>query len=171
MGAFALPAANRVGSVADPTAMSYSRTYPLELEPAFDAVLALPLDVLFDKRYAAIPPIRATDGPADWGAVGQARTIRLSGGGTMREQLTLVDRPRAFGYRIDQVTGPMKPLADHIDGLWSFAPAGTGTRITWQWKMHPRSAVSAAALPLFAKMWTGYARQSLERIEELLLPA
>jgi hypothetical protein len=151
--------------------MSYSRTYPLEVGAAFDAVLVLPLDRLFDRRYAAIPSIRATDGPPDWGTVGQSRTIRLTGGATMREQLTLVDRPRAFGYRIDQVTGPMKPLADHIDGLWSFAPAGTGTRVTWQWTVYPRSAVSGSALPLFAKMWTGYARQSLERIEELLLPA
>ena len=47
----------------------------------------------------------------------------------------------------------------------------TGTRITWQWTTHPRSAVIATALPLLAKMWTGYARQALERIEELLVPA
>jgi hypothetical protein len=157
--------------VAETTVMSYSRAYPLELEATFDAVLALPLDVLFDKRYAAIPPIRATEGPADWGTVGQSRLIRLTGGGSMRERLTLVDRPRAYGYRLDEVTGPMKPIADHIDGLWSFAPAGTGTRITWQWTTHPRSAVTASALPLLAKMWTGYARQALERIEELLVPA
>jgi hypothetical protein len=151
--------------------MSCSRAYPLEVEAAFDAVLALPLEMLFDKRYLAIPSIRATEGPADWSTVGQSRVIRLTGGGSMRERLTLVDRPRAFGYRLDEVTGPMKPLAEHIDGVWAFVPAGTGTRITWQWTAHPRSTASGSALPLFAKMWTGYARQALERIEGLLVPA
>ena len=127
--------------------------------------------MLFDRRYAAIPPIRATDGPTDWNAVGQSRVIKLADGGTMREELVRVDPPHAFGYVLSGFTGPLKPLAATIEGVWSFEPAGTGTRVTWRWTLHPRSAVSAALLPVFTRMWRGYARQALARFEELALPS
>jgi hypothetical protein len=154
----------------EPVVMSCSRTYPMTVEAAFDAVLSIPLNDLFNRWYGPIPSIKATEGPADWGTVGQQRTVLLSGGGSMRETLTLVDRPRAFGYEITDVKGPMKPLAGSVDGQWSFDPAGTGVRITWRWSVAPGSSVGGAVLPTFAKVWNGYARQALARIEEILLP-
>ncbi|MEO9137559.1 MAG: SRPBCC family protein [Jatrophihabitans sp.] len=157
--------------MATPTVMSCSRTYPVTLPDAFDAVLTLPLTTIFDQRYGPIPPIKSDDFDGEWGTVGQSRTIQLRGGGSMREELTRVDRPTAFGYRISGITGPMKPLASHIDGLWSFDSAGTGVRVTWQWQLHPASAVSAAIVPVFARFWRGYAAQSLARIESVLLPS
>jgi Polyketide cyclase / dehydrase and lipid transport len=152
--------------------MSSSRTYPASVEHAFDTVLALPLEQVFDRRYGAIPAVRGTEcADRTWGLVGQVRTVRLAGGGSMREELTHVDRPHAFGYTLSDVTGPMKPLASQVLGLWSFDPAGTGARITWQWTLARRSALAAPVLPIFARLWRGYARQSLAHIEELLLPA
>jgi hypothetical protein len=156
--------------VAAPVEMSCTRTYPVTVERAFDVVLPYPLERVFDRRYAAIPSIRATEQDGVWGEVGQIRTVLLTGGGSMREQLTSVERPSAFSYRLTDVTGPMKALADHIDGTWSFTPAGTGARITWHWTLYPKSAVVAAALPLFVRMWNGYARLALAHIEELLVP-
>ncbi len=156
--------------MAEPVVMSSSRTYPLSVEDVFDRVLALPLPDLFNRRYGPIPPIRATQGPPDWNTVGQTRVISLSGGGSMRETLTRVDRPAAFGYRLTDVKGPMKPLAGSVDGLWSFDPVGTGVRVTWRWAITPGSSVGAAVLPTFARVWQGYAQRALGRIEELLLP-
>jgi polyketide cyclase/dehydrase/lipid transport protein len=154
-----------------PVVMSCSRTYPLTVEDAFDRLLGLPLADLFNRWYGPIPSIRATQGPSDWNTVGQSRTIALSGGGSMRETLTRVDRPAAFGYQLTDVKGPMKPLAASVDGLWSFDAVGTGVRISWRWSVTPGSGVGARALPTFAKVWHGYARRALDRIEELLLPA
>jgi Polyketide cyclase / dehydrase and lipid transport len=154
-----------------PILLSSSRTYPVAVEQAFDAVLPFPLEELFNRRYGPIPSIRATEGQRGvWGEVGQTRTVRLSGGGSMVEELTRVDRPSAFGYTLSNVTGPMKPIASHIEGLWSFAPVGTGMRITWEWTLYPASAMSVVVLPIFRRAWDGYARQSLARIEELLVP-
>lgn len=34
--------------------------------------------------------------------------------------------------------------------------------MTWQWTIHPRSALAAPVLPVFARMWRGYARRVLE---------
>lgn len=91
------------------------------------------------------------------------------GGGSMREELTVVDPPNLFRYTLSDVTGPLAPLVDHIDGEWSFAPVGTGTAVTWRWAVHPKSRVAAAALPAFAVLWRGFARQALEQLSHELL--
>ena len=147
-----------------------SRTYPLDPERAFDAVHALPLPDLFARRYAALPPIREVRSQeGEWNAVGQTRTIVLADRSTMRETLTSIDRPRSFGYRIDQLHGPLRPLAASIDGRWSFEESGTGVRVTWAWSVRPSSAATALLMPAFGRMWQGYARQALEEIERLLI--
>ena len=48
-------------------------------------------------------------------------------------------------------------------------PVGTGTRITWSWVVHPKSALGRFAMPTFARLWRGYAARGLQRIEELLV--
>ncbi len=73
----------------------------------------------------------------------------------MREQLTSYDEPRSFGYTLSEVKGPMAPLVDHVEGLWSFEPVGTGTKVTWRWTIHPRSAFTAPVLPVFGRLWLG----------------
>jgi hypothetical protein len=88
----------------------------------------------------------------------------------MREVLTDVDAPHSFSYELSDITGPMRPLVDSIEGHWEFTSKGTGTLITWRWTLHPRS-VGAPFMPLIIKMWLSYARQSLERLSELLLAA
>jgi hypothetical protein len=156
--------------MARPLQVSASRAYPAGVEHAFDTILPAPLERIFRRRFGAIAPIRAVrDQDGVWGTPGQTRTISLADGGTMREELTAVDRPHRFGYTISHVTGPMKPLASAVEGRWTFEPAGTGTRVTWSWTVHPRNAVSALAMPIFARMWQGYARKALEEIEPLLL--
>jgi hypothetical protein len=35
--------------------------------------------------------------------------------------------------------------------------------------VEPRGRVGALAMPLFARMWQGYARQALENIERLIV--
>ncbi|MDF1605916.1 SRPBCC family protein [Nocardioides sp. YIM 152315] len=158
----------------DALELARSRTYPVGVARAFDTLLPLPLPQLFARRYAALPAIREvrdhSGDPGDaWGTVGQSRTIVLADRSTMRETLTSVERPDSFGYRIDQVHGPLRPLASSIDGRWSFEKAGTGVRITWTWSVRPTSAATALLMPSFGRMWQGYARQALERLEDLLL--
>lgn len=151
--------------------LSYSRTFPADVQRAFDEVLPYDLSALFDRRYAAIPPIKAVrDQAGAWGTPGQTRTIALADGGTMREELLVVDPPSEFRYRITGITGPMKPLVAGLDGVWAFEPAGTGVRITWSWTVRPAGRLGALAMPVFRRMWHGYARHGFDNIETLLLP-
>jgi hypothetical protein len=157
--------------MASPRVMQASRTYPVAVDAAYEYVVLSPLEELLGRRYGPIPPIRSTEGPADWGTTGQVRTIRLADGGSIQEELTHVDRPHTYAYLLRDITGPMKPLASHVEGLWVFVPAGTGTRITWTWTVHPRSAFSAAILPAFGWLWRRYAQSALDRMEKVLVPA
>ncbi|GAW51162.1 MULTISPECIES: SRPBCC family protein [unclassified Nocardioides] len=151
--------------------LASSRTYPVSVEHAYDIVLPMPLAELLSQRYAVFPAVREVrDQQGAWGSVGQTRTIELADGGSIRETLTRVERPHSFGYRLSDVTGPMKPFVTEVAGRWSFEPAGTGVRITWAWTVHPRGRLGRLAMPVFARMWTGYARHALERIEGVLVP-
>ncbi|CAN5425088.1 SRPBCC family protein [soil metagenome] len=153
-----------------PLVLERSRTYPVSVEHAYAVVLPTPLATIFTRRYGPLPPIKGVrDQDGVWGTVGQTRTIELADGGTMRETLTSVVDGVSFGYRIADVTGPMKALVSHLEGSWAFAPVGTGTRVTWAWTVHPLGRAAGLAMPVFGRLWQGYARQALEEIEGLLV--
>jgi polyketide cyclase/dehydrase/lipid transport protein len=148
----------------------HSRSFPAGVKRAFDEVLVFELTRLFDRRYAAIPPIKAVRGQTGpWGTPGQTRTIVLSGGGSMREELREVVPAKRFGYHLSEITGPMKALVRTVEGTWEFEKAGTGVRITWRWTVHPRGRLGALAMPAFARMWQGSARLAFDNLERLLV--
>lgn len=152
------------------TSVERSRAIPVNPEEAFARTMPMPLPTLFHRWYGPIPPIKEIrDQHGEWNSAGETRTIALAGGGTMRETLTAVDQGRSFSYTISDITGPMAPLIDHVEGTWIFDPAGTGTRITWRWVLHPKSAFSAPAVPVFARLWRGYAGQALESLSDYLV--
>src|ERR1700730_19295987 len=105
-----------------------SRATRVELQKAFDGTLPIPLTTIFSRRYLLLPPIKEVRGQDGvWGQVGQTRTVVTTDGGTMREQLTEVDSPHSFSYLLSDISGPMRPLVDCIDGRWEFAAQGPGT--------------------------------------------
>ncbi|CUR57797.1 conserved hypothetical protein [metagenome] len=153
-----------------PVLLEQSRALPVAPENAFAAVLPMPLTDIFSRRYGPLSPIREVrDQVGEWGSVGQTRTIVLADGATMLEELTVVEPPLSFAYRITGFTGALKPLASSLEGRWSFAPVGTGTRITWAWTLQPASRASEWVMPVFGRFWQGYARQALEEIERILV--
>ncbi len=149
--------------------VSESLVIPVPVDQAFHRTLPAPLPELFSRRYGPFPPIKEVrDQTGAWDAGGQTRTVVLAGGGSTREELTSVDPPRSFGYRLGDVTGPMALLVDHVLGEWIFTPAAGGTQVTWRWDIHAKSALTTLALPLFATMWKGYARQALRDLSVML---
>ncbi len=152
-----------------PITVEHSRAIPVGLRQAFEATLPIPLTEIFARRFGLLPPIKEVrEQQGAWGQPGQSRMVVTSDGGTMRELLTDVQAPHFFSYRLSEITGPLRPLVDSIDGRWEFARRGTGTEITWRWTLYPRG-VGAVILPLITMMWRGYARQALELLAEQLL--
>jgi hypothetical protein len=157
----------------DPLTVEQSREIPVDVQHAFDGTIPIPLPTLFRRWYGPIPPIsKVNNQTGNWDAVGQTRDITLKGGGALREELTHFDPPHAFGYVLSEIKGPLSPLVSTIDGQWLFAPTPTGgTTVTWRWTLHPRSRLTAPALPVFGRVWRGYARQSLEELDRQLTRA
>ncbi|WP_406814393.1 SRPBCC family protein [Mycobacterium sp. M23085] len=142
---------------------------PVAVRDAFHRTLPIPLPTLFHRWYGPFPPIKEVrEQTGAWDSAGQTRVVQLAGGATMREELTSVDPPRSFGYRLSEVTGPMALLVDHVLGEWIFAPAAGGTEITWRWDIRARSALTAWALPVLGRMWQGYARRALHDLSAVL---
>jgi hypothetical protein len=154
--------------MANPLIVAESRVMPLGVEDAFHRVLPAPLPRVFPYWHGPIPPVKEVrDQTGAWDAAGQTRTVLLAGG-SMREQLTGVDAPRSFDYRLTDVRGPMSVLVDHVEGEWIFAPAEGGTEVTWRWTIYRRSPVTAWALPVFAAVWKSYARRVLKDLSTAL---
>ncbi|MCY7301194.1 MAG: SRPBCC family protein [Ilumatobacteraceae bacterium] len=147
-----------------------SRTFPVSVETAYRPVLLAPLPQIFGRRYWAIAPIvEVTGQEGEWGTVvGQTRTIKMSDGGNMLETLTVIDQPNQFGYAISNVKGMLKLLVAAASGTWAFEPDGEGTRITWSWEVTPTKVIGRAAMPLFARLWSGSAGQAMEEIDKIL---
>ena len=123
---------------------AYSRTFPAGVKRAFDELLAYELTRLFDRRYAAIPAVKAVrdqDGP--WGTPGQTRTIQLAGGGSMHERLREAIPSKRFAYHLDQITGPMKALVSSIDGAWEFEKGRHRRTHHLALDRHPRGRLGA----------------------------
>ena len=157
--------------MAQPLTVEQSHDIPVDVQQAYDGTLPMPLPTLFRRWYGPIPPIkRVLNQTGEWDAAGKTRTVLLTGGGSMVEELTHVDPPHAFGYILSQIKGPLSPLVSRVDGDWLFAPSGTGTTVTWRWTIHPRSRLAAPALPVFGWLWRGYAKQALQELGRLLTP-
>ena len=151
--------------------MAQSRTFPVPVAEAFDQLLPMPLSDLFAGWYGPIPPVRATIQDGVWGTPGEQRTVVFVGPGSVQEDLVKVDRPHEFRYELTRPTGPLALLIARVHGRWAFAPAGTGTRITWSWDVEARNRMAHLAMPVFARLWRGYARAALDRLEGLLQDA
>jgi hypothetical protein len=150
-----------------PLDVEQSRAIPIGRDAAFNGTLDMQLPVVCRRRYGILPPISRMGQEGNWGTVGQTRTLAFRGGGSLRETLTNVDRPRSWSYTLSDFTGPLAALLSQIEGEFMFSPAGTGTRITWRYIVRARSSLAAPVLPLFAWSWRGYARQTLEELSDL----
>jgi hypothetical protein len=156
--------------MAQPLVVEQSRAIPVGQEEAFHGTLAISLPTLCRRWYGPIPPVKAVrEQTGDWLTVGETRTLKLAGGGSVREELLRIDAPDSFGYQLSDIKGPLSALVSRVDGEWTFTPAGTGTKVTWRWTLHPRSVLAVPVLPAFGRLWLGYARLTLEELSNQLV--
>jgi hypothetical protein len=146
-----------------------SRIVSVEPDVAFDRLMNVPLTDVFNRRYAALPAVtEVTDQPADWGLVGQTRTIVLADGGRLHETLTDIERPHSFAYRLDGIEGPLRHFVHTIDGVWTIDPEDRGSRIAWAWTFYPKASPARLTTSVIGRMWMGYADRALMELEAIL---
>jgi hypothetical protein len=146
-----------------------SRLVAVEPTVAFDRLMAARLPEVFSRRFAAFPAVReVTDEPADWGTVGQTRTIRLADGGSLHQTITSVDRPHGYAYVLDDIHGRLRPFVRSVEGVWSITPKDEGAQVGWAWTMHPKASPARLTMNVIGRMWRGYADRALLELETIL---
>src|ERR1700739_1770243 len=70
-------------------------------------------------------------------------------------------RNQSGGWDAAGQSRTMSILCDHVLGEWVFAPKDGGTELSWCWTIYRKSPLTSWALPVFGRLWKGYARQVL----------
>jgi len=142
-------------------------------ETTFDVFAPIDLTSIF-RGYGPLPAVTAVeDQTGGWDAPGQTRTIRLSDGSAMREELTTVERPRHFAYRVSDLTGPFRLLVGGLRGAWWFegeesdSIEGPRTRVRWRYAFEPRAVVTRPLAAFIVKvLWRRNMQRALSLARE-----
>jgi hypothetical protein len=123
--------------------------------------------------YGPLPAVLRTSGrTGPWDQVGSARVVHLADGGTAREQVTLLDAPRRFAYRVWDISNPIVgALATEARGDWTVVATAQGTKVTWTYTFVAKNAIAAAPLSAIAQvLWRGYMDVCLVNAVRLMTP-
>ena len=123
--------------------------------------------------YGPLPGVvRTADHTGPWDQIGSARVVHLADGGTAREQVTLLESPRRFAYRVWDISNPIvKTLAVEARGDWTFVAVGQSTQVNWTYTFVAKNAVTAVPLWLVARvLWRGYMDVCLDNSVRLMTP-
>lgn len=115
--------------------------------------------------YPAFGPLPAVhevwDQSGEWDSVGRTRTLVLSDGGTVVEQITDAASPRFFAYELSRFTGPFGRLVAGARAEWEFTPLADGTRVEWRYSFRARPGWGLAVAVIRRAFWAPYMRRVL----------
>ncbi|MFL6025108.1 MAG: SRPBCC family protein [Marmoricola sp.] len=156
--------------MAAPYLLSSSTLVSASPEAAFDTLCAAPLEQLFTTRSGPIPPVVRCEGQqGEWGRTGASRSVVLSDGTGNLETMVGGDRAtQEYRYRLSDFQGPFKRLITSIDGQFTFVPEGSGTRVTWTWRLNPVNGATRLVLPVVGFFWSRYAADMWPRYSAML---
>lgn len=129
----------------------------------FDVVVPIDLTSVFH-AYGPLPAVTGVrDQTGDWDRAGVTRTVELADGSTAAEELTTVDRPDYFAYRItfDSTLGRLVHCAR---GEWWFESEGETTRLRWRYTFEPKRFTRPVVALAIAPLWRRYAERGIARV-------
>lgn len=132
-------------------------------EAAFGGVVPIDLVATFT-GWGPFPAVTGVEHqPGSWDAAGKTRTLRLKGGGVLRERLTEYETPIRCAYEVVPSKGPLRLVVDRINGQFVFRELHHGkTDISWTYDFMPKRG-ARLLVKLLAPMWRRYATQLIAR--------
>ena len=123
-------------------------TAAVSLAATWDAFVPVALPDVFPKAKGPVPAVRGTSGQdGRWDLAGRSRSVHLSDGSTVREEITASDpaggappsgNVATFGYRVTGFSGAIGLLAREAHGSWRFEQVGPSkTKIEWTYTFLP----------------------------------
>jgi hypothetical protein len=142
----------------------------LSVAEAVPKVAQMPLPLVF-KRKGPLPGISAIqDQTGAWDGVGQTRTLHLTDGGQLREELTRYD-DSGFGYQLSGLTGPLQALVTGAEGDWQFTALDADrTEVAWTYTLLPKPGRTALIKAVLVPLWRSYAAQNLRNVADYTGP-
>ncbi|WP_437980388.1 SRPBCC family protein [Sorangium sp. So ce117] len=107
-----------------------------------------------------------TTGP--WDVPGSYRTIHLTDGSTVREEVVAADAPDYFSYAVTNFTNPiLRWLVKEARGQWWFTDDGAGTKVKWLYEFEGTSALATLLLtPAIKVLYNWYMVAGVQRIKK-----
>jgi hypothetical protein len=146
------------------------------LAVAWEAFVPVALSEVFPKPKGPVPAVRGTSGQdGRWDVVGRSRSVHLSDGSTVREEITASDpsggaRPNGdvatFSYRVSGFSGPIGLLAKEAHGTWRFEQVSPEkTTIQWTYTFVPKNWVGSVPLRfVLATFWRAYMSDGIKNV-------
>ena len=174
-----LPAsmARHAAQAAEGPRTSVRTTVAVPLASAWESFVPVKLADVFPDSKGPVPAVRSTSGQQGrWDVVGRSRSVHLSDGSTVREEITASDptagsppvgNAASFSYRVSGFTGPIGLLAKEAHGAWRFEQvAPNRTRIEWIYSLGPKSWLTSVPLRfILATFWHSYMRDGIQNLK------
>ena len=150
----------------------FSCTDTLALAPADIAGRILDLAHWTDfTGYAVLPGIRAAEFEVRTpGVVGSRIRVTNTDGSSHVEEIVEWQPDHTLRLRMTGFSAPLSRLATEFVESWAFERAGTATRVTRSFEMHPKSAVARPALWLISLLLRRAIARHLRQMRDLDQP-
>jgi len=115
--------------------------------------------------YGPLPAVVGVrDQTGDWRTPGHERTLALSDGGHVIEQLTDVASPTFFAYDLRDFQKLFGALVEGARAEWEFVRTTEGTSIRWTYAFQARPGRRWLVAVIVRTAWAPYMRRVLARI-------
>lgn len=154
-------------------------TTSVPLAAAWEAFVPVALAEVFPKSKGPVPAVRSTSGQVGrWDVIGRSRSVNLSDGSTVREEITgsnpsggqpATGSVATFSYRVSGFTGPIGMLAKEAHGTWRFEQVSPSrTKIEWTYTFVPKGWLAAVPLRfILATYWRAYMSDGIENVASI----
>ena len=153
----------------NPISIKVTKTVELNRDRLFDFFIPIELPKIF-RGYGLLPAVvKVSQQTGAWDVTGHSRTVHLSDGSTVYEEVTTCDRPELFSYKLSKFTGIFGLLVAKAIGGWRFnAITDRTTEVIWEYSFYAKGTLAYLILkPMLELIFQRYMEQIVEDLFRL----
>lgn len=137
---------------------------------AFEHIVPIDLPSIFT-GYGPLPAVTDVQNPVtSWNTARQKRTVYLSDGSAMQEQLNEYLYPDYFSYTVSGFSNALRLLTTSAQGTWWFESISPDyTHVRWRYAFTSRTIMAVPLLwGITQFLWRGYMHKALSLAKQQL---